>query len=265
MTFSIKSFVPFLGHGDSVLNIFGHPYFIARFSLRRNFKLFVSDTVFNSVLDIGCGATPYRDLFINSLHYHGLEIDRPRNRSNPNVTFFYDGVSIPLDDLSYDAILCSQVLEHSFEPEMLLHESFRLLKPGGSLFISIPFIWPEHEQPYDSQRFTLFGLQYRLNMTGFNHVKIKKSSIGLLVLLQLSIEWTESLVRRLLLSSRLLFLAWRFLTILPYTIINLFAFICLHLSRSNNSKSCISSIQSFPFPSPMPDDTSGGRLKLTPV
>ncbi len=216
----IKNFLPFLGHGDSYFNVFGHPYFIARSSLRVNLRTLISDSIYEAILDIGCGTAPYRDLFPLANQYHGLEIDQPRNHSNPNATFFYDGLTIPLRDNTYDAILCSQVLEHSFNPEQLLLESLRILKPGGVLFLSIPFFWPEHEQPYDSQRFTMYGLMNRLEKSGFELIMIRKSNVGLSALLQLLIEWVESIVRRSFTTSPYLFLLWRCISSVPYSIIN---------------------------------------------
>jgi len=73
-----------------------------------------------------------------------LEIDQPRNRINTNVTHWYDGKFFPLADKTYSGVISSQVLEHAFEPKLLLSESYRVLVPGGSLLLTIPFFWPEH-------------------------------------------------------------------------------------------------------------------------
>ena len=54
-----------------------------------------------------------------------FEIDQPRNRQNPKVTHFYDGLQLPFTDCVFDYVICSQVLEHSFNPETLLSEIFR--------------------------------------------------------------------------------------------------------------------------------------------
>ena len=96
-------------------------------------------------------------------------------------------------------------------------------------------MWPEHEQPYDSQRFTFFGLQHRLTLTGFDYIRIEKSNVGLSALLQLSIELIESWARRFFSSSRILFISWRFLTLVPYTFINTFALITCWFIRANSS------------------------------
>ena len=169
---------------------------------------------------------PYRGFFSDATAYHGLEIDQPRNRVNPNVTHWYDGKVFPLADKAYTGVICSQVLEHAFEPELLLSEIYRVLEPGGSLLLTIPFFWPEHEQPYDSQRFTSFGLISRLEKLGFQNITVVKTNPGLACLMQLGIEWAESSGRRF--HGRLATL-WRLVMVLPYTMMNLIGFVYRNL------------------------------------
>jgi len=59
-----------------------------------------------------------------------------------------------------DLIFCSQVLEHVSRPDVTLSEFRRALKPGGSLWLSVPFSYAEHAQPEDYFRFTQFGLRH---------------------------------------------------------------------------------------------------------
>lgn len=66
---------------------------------------------------------------------------------------------IPLIDESVDAVLSTVSLEHMRYPDAFFHEAFRVLKPGCSLFIQAPFVYFEHEIPYDFQRPTSYGLQ----------------------------------------------------------------------------------------------------------
>ena len=210
------------GHGDQWHEIFGHPYFIARFNLSSYFKSCVREHNGHSILDVGCGSMPYKRYFQGSLAYEGLEIDQERNRLNPNVSYFYDGIMFPLPDTSFDAVLCSQVLEHSFAPSTLLSEINRVLRVGGLLYLAVPFMWPEHEQPYDSQRYTSFGLIHLLEENGFKICTCKKSTVGLSALLQLFIEWVECSIRSLKLDNRL-FLIWRMITFIPYSLFNVLA------------------------------------------
>lgn len=223
----IVGVVPFLGFGDRPFHLLGHPHALARTGLRSALQRLAPAVPAGPLLDVGCGTMPYRTLFPAAQPYEGLEIDQPRNRANPRVSHFYDGETFPIPSGRYAAILCSQVLEHSFRPERLLAECHRVLRPGGTLLLTIPFLWPEHEQPWDSQRFTQFGLTRRLENAGFRVERMLRINPGLSALLQLAIEWNESLERRLRAripaawARRLLDLVWRLLWALPYAAANL--------------------------------------------
>jgi len=227
----IKNLFPQLfSFGDRASALWaGHSYALARTALRQELAGGGGHLppITGHVLDVGCGSMPYRSLFVGASAYHGLEIDQPRNRLNPNVTHFYKGTLFPMASSTYQLVICSQVLEHSFNPEQLLAEIFRVLQPGGYLLLTIPFFWPEHEQPHDSQRFTSYGLRHRLEVIGFELVSLRKTNPGLATLLQLTIEWLESSVRRFLShipSKKLraaLFLLWHLLMSLPYALLNL--------------------------------------------
>ena len=121
------------------------------------------------VLDVGCGTQPYRELLTSAHNVIGLELDTVENHTGAKrADMFYDGGTMPFPERSFQGVLCNQVLEHTFDPNALLIEIARILEPGGTLILSVPFFWPEHEQPHDSQRFTSFGLANRLNSAGFD-------------------------------------------------------------------------------------------------
>jgi len=65
---------------------------------------------------------------------------------------------IPFEDEYFDAIVCIAVLEHVDNPVDIVKEFFRVLKPGGVVIASVPFLQPEHKIPTDYQRYTKDGL-----------------------------------------------------------------------------------------------------------
>ena len=109
------------------------------------------------VLDFGCGSKPYRSLF--SGEYIGVDFAKSgHDHSNEEIDVFYDGKKLPFPNASFDAVLCSEVIEHLFNLEELLQELHRVLKPEGRMLVTCPFVWNEHEAPYDYARYTRFAL-----------------------------------------------------------------------------------------------------------
>lgn len=80
---------------------------------------------------------------------------------------------IPVDSNYFDAILCIAVLEHVENPEEVVPELYRVLKPGGHLILSVPFLQPEHKVPTDFQRYTKDGLVRLVSHHGFSVESIK--------------------------------------------------------------------------------------------
>lgn len=73
---------------------------------------------------------------------------------------FADVTQTPLMDEFADCILCTEVLEHLSDPQSCVNETHRLLREGGVVFASTPFLYPIHADPYDFQRFTEDGLRH---------------------------------------------------------------------------------------------------------
>jgi len=82
-----------------------------------------------------------------------------------------DAHQLPFEDNSFDSCFCNTVLEHVKDPEQIVKEVRRVLKPEGKLMISIPFLQEIHADPDDFQRYTPFGLQNLLRKNGFQIIK----------------------------------------------------------------------------------------------
>lgn len=148
-----------------LLSFLINPYHLARASLWREMTQLASLSGSGRLLDVGCGTQPYRALFTVEA-YVGLEYDTPANRAEKSADLWYDGGRFPCPDSSFDIVLCNQVLEHVFQPQAFLAEVARVLRPGGRLLLTVPFVWDEHEQPHDFARYTRFGLRHLLEQAG---------------------------------------------------------------------------------------------------
>jgi SAM-dependent methyltransferase len=86
--------------------------------------------------------------------------------------FVWDGKNMPFDRNMFDCAIGTEVLEHCFEPEIILNEVYRVLKPGGVFFFTVPFLWNLHEVPHDAYRYTPFALEKKFQQSGFKEIKI---------------------------------------------------------------------------------------------
>jgi SAM-dependent methyltransferase len=126
------------------------------------------------VLDVGCGHMPYKSLLLSppSCASAYIGVDLPANLyGSPDLE--WDGRKIPLSDAAVDSVLLTEVLEHCPQPDEVLQEVARVLKPGGFLFLTVPFIWPIHTVPHDEYRYTPFALRRLLAVAGFSDAKIE--------------------------------------------------------------------------------------------
>lgn len=125
------------------------------------------------VLDVGCGNQPYRSLLLRppskATHYVGLDVPGT-HYARPDL--YWDGQQIPMADCKVDCAILTEVLEHCPQPERLLSEVQRVLRPGGFLFLTVPFLWPLHDIPHDEYRYTPFALSRHLQAAGFSQIAL---------------------------------------------------------------------------------------------
>jgi len=96
--------------------------------------------------------------------YIGIVVDASgHNHENSKTDVFFDGTSIPSTNNCFDSVVCFEVLEHLEDPTTILEEINRAIKDHGSILISVSFLFGEHEEPYEFQRFKSFGLVKLLN------------------------------------------------------------------------------------------------------
>lgn len=156
-----------------LLGLFVNPFYLARKDLLKNIQL-LGKYIFGKTLDVGCGIKPYKKYF-NSNEYIGVDVKTTMHNSENNIDIFYDGKTMPFKDEQFDSVVTNQVLEHVFYPDLFLSEIYRVLKIDGYLLITVPFVWDEHEQPYDYARYSSFGIKYLLNKYGFEIIELHKT------------------------------------------------------------------------------------------
>lgn len=117
------------------------------------------------LLDVGCGTMPFRETLLKRVKsYESLDIEARA----PGVTYLADVQAMPeVPTARYDSILCSEVLEHVARPDAAIAELFRVLRPGGRLLLTVPFLSRLHEEPHDFYRYTEHGLRELLGRHGF--------------------------------------------------------------------------------------------------
>jgi len=128
------------------------------------------------VLDVGCGFMPYRDL-VRSVpavqSYVGMDLEQPTYYGSVEPDLKWDGTHIPVEDKSFDCVMATEFLEHYSEPESVLKEIWRVMRPDGIFFATVPFVWNLHEIPFDEYRFTPYSLERHFQNTGFKNIEIK--------------------------------------------------------------------------------------------
>lgn len=131
--------------------------------------------VTGTVLDIGCGAQPFKTLF-NPKHVKYIGIDTADSKSNFGYhhedTLYYSGDKLPIENAIADFILCTETLEHILKPSELLNEMWRCLNHGGKILLTVPFAARWHFIPFDYWRYTPSSLAYLLSEAKFTNIRV---------------------------------------------------------------------------------------------
>ncbi|WP_395747329.1 class I SAM-dependent methyltransferase [Prosthecobacter sp.] len=146
------------------------------------------------VLDAGSGREPEQYLR-QELLATGATLHTCDFCAGPGVDFVADVSALPFEDGSYDIVLSTQVLEHVREPQRVVAEMARVLKPGGHLFLTTPQSSPMHNLPYNFFNFTHLGLRLLFEKAGLS-VKQAEPQGGHFTLLAYNLHWTMNLLRR---------------------------------------------------------------------
>lgn len=103
--------------------------------------------------------------YLSDVEYLNVDAD-----SKPD--YLCSANDMPMADASYDGAMFAEVLEHLENPDGALREIARVIKPGGTLLLTVPFLFGLHEEPHDFQRWTEYRLNKELLKHGFDNIEI---------------------------------------------------------------------------------------------
>lgn len=146
---------------------------LARYGIERFLSAISADlTPGTLLLDGGAGNCKHKRFFPH-VKYVALDVRYEEVGRYGRIDIVSDLSQLPFRDDTFEAILNVEVLEHVREPKGVLRELFRVIRPGGRLFLIAPQGWEEHSIPNDYFRFTSFALRYLFGETGFDVLSIE--------------------------------------------------------------------------------------------
>ncbi len=200
------------------VSILINPFYIIRKGLLRILKK--KTPLLNGVMmDFGCGFKPYKKLFVNVEKYIGVDIENEaHSHEKEAIDIYYDGKTLPFGNEHFDSVFSSEVFEHVFNLEEILAEINRVLKKGGTALFTVPFVWDEHEIPFDFGRYTSFGIKYVVEKAGFEVISIDKNGNSMAVVHQLFIVYLRDL---LFTKNKYINIPINFFFLAPFTVLGL--------------------------------------------
>jgi SAM-dependent methyltransferase len=139
-------------------------------------------------LDIGAQNGPYAAHFPNRV---ALDI-----QPAAGVHVIGDAQALGFPDDTFEAILCTEVLEHLPEPQRAIDEMWRVLRPGGTLLLTTRFLFPIHDAPHDYFRFTKYGLRHLLRRFEILDLEEETDSVATIAVLLQRLGMQAQTLRR---------------------------------------------------------------------
>lgn len=170
--------------------------------LIREFLLACASRYVHGVMvDVGCGVKPYSSVFAANVTQH-IGVDLAESvHGVAMVDVIGTAYDTTLADSICDVVLCTEVLEHLERPADAIREMNRILRPGGTVILTVPFIWPVHEAPRDFYRYSEFGLRYLFEDGGFEIVELRPLTGYIVTFTQMSIYYLRRFQRGFLLRQ----------------------------------------------------------------
>ena len=146
---------------------------IVLFELREFLERRFADRAGAAVLDLGAGSKPYAPLY-EQYFASSTSADVPSSPHDiSEVDVMASADSLPFADEAFDCVICTEVLEHCARPQQTMAEIHRVLKPGGRVFLTTPFLRPLHEMPHDYYRYTPAAIHHLTTSAGLSVLSIR--------------------------------------------------------------------------------------------
>jgi glycosyltransferase involved in cell wall biosynthesis len=149
-----------------------------------------------ALLDLGAGTKPYAPLY-EPYFADCTSVDVEHSPHNiADVDRIASADDLPFGPATFDCVVCTEVLEHCRQPDLVLREVTRVLRPGGRLFLTTPLLRPLHEMPHDYFRFTPSSLRFLAESAGLTVEQIvPRGDYAALLVLTLQLPLTKVLQR----------------------------------------------------------------------
>ena len=133
------------------------------------------------VLDVGAGSTPYRNCFSHCRYFAQdfIQLDSGQllHGAYSTVDYVSDAAAIPVESGSFDAVICTEVLEHVPEPIDVVREISRVLRPGGKLILTAPLGSGIHQEPFHFYGgYTPYWYEKFLAQAGFEEIRVEPNA-----------------------------------------------------------------------------------------
>ncbi len=163
-----------------------HPQWVANTWHLKKFNLISTYRKQGICIDIGSGNDSIVKHF-DSATQNFIKFDYPKTSqrygSKPDI--YADIQQFPVKTNSVDTVIFFEVIEHVPDDELAIMEISRVLKGSGILFMSAPFLYPLHDEPYDFRRYTIHGLVNLLKKNDFEIVETIQHGNSITTVLQL--------------------------------------------------------------------------------
>ncbi|MCB9422438.1 MAG: class I SAM-dependent methyltransferase [Ardenticatenaceae bacterium] len=133
------------------------------------------------VLDLGGHRQTKRGRF--DIDAYGFRVVTANIATEKGTTVQADACYVPFGNNFFDVVVCAELLEHVFQPQVVLLEAYRVLRPGGTLLTTAPFLYRVHGDPFDYGRYTAHYWRTALSGIGFTEITIENQGLFYSVLL----------------------------------------------------------------------------------